>query len=67
MTGPAVYFLLGLSLLLATVLPHVTRRIALSPPMVLVGVGLAIGLLPLADDVSLQPEDNRELITHVAE
>lgn len=67
MTGAAVYLILGLSLLLATVLPHVTRRVALSPPMVLVGVGLAIGLLPLADDVSLQPEDNRELITHVAE
>lgn len=67
MTGAAVYLILGLSLLLATVLPHATRRVALSPPMVLVGVGLAIGLLPLADDVSLQPEDNRELITHVAE
>ena len=35
--------------------------------MVLVAVGLAIGLLPLADDVSLQPQDNRELITHVTE
>jgi Kef-type K+ transport system membrane component KefB len=52
MTGAAVYFLLGLSLLLATVLPHVTRRIALSPPMVLVAVGMAIGLLPLADGTS---------------
>jgi sodium/hydrogen antiporter len=67
MTGAAVYFILGLSLLLATLLPHLTRRVALSPPIVLVGVGLAIGLLPLADEVSLQPEDNRELITHVAE
>lgn len=67
MTGGAVYLILGLSLLLATLLPHLTRRVALSPPMVLVGVGLAIGLLPLSDDVSLQPEDNRELITHVAE
>ena len=67
MTGAAVYLILGLSLLLPTVLPHATRRVALSPPIVLVGVGLAIGLLPLADDLSLQPEDNRELITHVAE
>ncbi|GIM62729.1 cation transporter [Planomonospora venezuelensis] len=67
MTGGAVYLILGLSLLLATLLPHLTRRVALSPPMVLVGVGLAIGLLPLSDDVSLQPEDNRELITHVTE
>ena len=67
MTAAAVYLLLGLSLLLATLLPHVTRRVALSPPMVLVAVGLAIGLLPLADKVSLQPEDNREIITRVAE
>ncbi|TGN63397.1 sodium:proton antiporter [Nocardioides eburneiflavus] len=67
MTGGAVYLILGLSLLLATLLPHVTRRVALSPPIVLVGVGLAIGLLPLSDEVSLQPEDNRELITHVTE
>lgn len=67
MTGAAVYLILGLSLLLATVLPHVTRRVPLSPPIVLIGVGLAIGLLPMADDVSLQPEDNRELITHVTE
>ena len=67
MTAAAVYFLLGLSLLLATVLPHVTRRIALSPPMVLVAVGMAIGLLPLADGTSLDPQDHRVLITHVTE
>jgi sodium/hydrogen antiporter len=67
MTGGAVYFLFGLSLLLAIVLPQVTRRIALSPPMVLVGVGMLIGLLPLADAVSLEPQDHRDLITHVTE
>ncbi|MDZ5661195.1 sodium:proton antiporter [Nocardioides sp. zg-1308] len=67
MTGAVVYLVLGLSLLLATLLPHITRRVALSPPMVLVGVGLAIGLLPMADDVNLRPEDNHALITHVTE
>ena len=67
MTGAAIYVLFGLSLLLATVLPHVTRRIALSPPMVLVAVGMLIGLLPLADGTSLQPRDHRELLTHVTE
>jgi NhaP-type Na+/H+ or K+/H+ antiporter len=67
MTGPAVYLILGLALLLAIVLPQVTRRIALSPPMVLVGMGMLIGLLPLADGTSLEPQDNRELITHVTE
>ncbi|GAA5106235.1 cation:proton antiporter [Alloalcanivorax gelatiniphagus] len=67
MTGPAVYLILGLSLLLATLLPHLTRRVALSPPMVLVGVGLALGMLPMADDVSLRPEDHHDLVTHVTE
>src|SRR6478736_7705024 len=67
MTGAAVYFLFGLSLLLAIVLPQATRRIALSPPMVLVGVGMLLGLLPLAGDVSLEPQDHRDLITHVTE
>ena len=47
MTGPAVYFLFGLSLLLAIVLPQATRRIALSPPMVLVGVGITFVAGPL--------------------
>lgn len=67
MTVGVVYVVLGLSLLLATLLPHLTERIALSPPMVLVGVGMLVGLLPLAGEVSLQPEDNRDLITHVTE
>lgn len=67
MTGAAIYFLLGLSLLLAIVLPHVTKRIAVSPPMVLVAVGMAIGMLPLADGTSLDPQDHRELVTHVTE
>lgn len=67
MTGAAVYLILGLSLLLATVLPYVTQRIALSPPMVLVAVGMGIGLLPLADGISMEPQDHRELITRVTE
>lgn len=67
MTGAAVYLILGLALLLATVLPQVTRRIALSPPMVLVGMGMLIGLLPLADGTSLEPQDHRELLTHLTE
>lgn len=67
MTGAAVYLILGLALLLAIVLPQVTRQAALSPPMVLVGAGMLIGLLPLPDGVSLQPEANRTLILHVTE
>jgi sodium/hydrogen antiporter len=67
MTGAAVYLLLGLALLVAIVLPQATRRIAVSPPMVLVALGMVIGLLPLPEGISLQPEDNASLITHVAE
>ncbi|MCF6378633.1 cation:proton antiporter [Nocardioides KLBMP 9356] len=67
MTGAAVYLLLGLSLLVATVLPLATQRIALSPPMVLVGVGMLFGLLPMADEVSLDPRDHRDLVVHVTE
>jgi NhaP-type Na+/H+ or K+/H+ antiporter len=67
MTGPTVYLLLGLSLLVATVLPHATRRVALSPPMVLVAVGMGFGLLPMVDEVSLDPQDHRDLVTHVTE
>lgn len=67
MTGAAVYLILGLALLLAIVLPQLTRRIALSPPMVLVAVGMLIGLLPLPEGVSLEPEANRTVILHVTE
>ena len=67
MTGGAVYLLLGLSLLLAIVLPQVTHRFPVSPTMVLVGVGMAIGLLPVEDAVSLDPQDHRTLVTHLTE
>lgn len=67
MTGAAIYLILGLALLLAIVLPQVTRRAALSPPMVLVATGMLIGLLPLPDGVSLEPEANRTVILHVTE
>lgn len=67
MTTGVVYLLLGLALLLAIVLPQVTRRIAISPPMVLVAVGMLIGLLPVADTVSLDPQDHRAVVTHVTE
>lgn len=67
MTGGAVYLLLGLSLLLAIVLPQVTHRFPVSPTMVLVGVGMAIGLLPVEDAVSLDPQDHRLLVTHLTE
>lgn len=67
MTAAAVYFLLGVSLLLATVLPQVTRRIAVSPPMALVALGMLFGLLPMVDSADLEPQAHHALITHVTE
>jgi NhaP-type Na+/H+ or K+/H+ antiporter len=63
----AVYVLLGLSLLLAVLLPGTLRRYAVSPPMVLVGVGMLIGILPVTDGLSLDPVANRAVIEHVTE
>jgi NhaP-type Na+/H+ or K+/H+ antiporter len=63
----AVYLVVGLSLLLAIVLPVMLERWAVSAPMVLVGVGLAVGATPLLDGVSLDPADNRALVEHVTE
>lgn len=67
MTAGVVYFLLGLALLLAILLPQITRRIALSPPMVLVAVGMLLGLLPLPDGVGLEPEAQRTVLLHLTE
>ena len=35
--------------------------------MVLVGVGMGFGLLPIDDEISLDPQDHRDLVTHVTE
>ncbi|WP_141014809.1 cation:proton antiporter domain-containing protein [Nocardioides sambongensis] len=61
------YLLVGLSLLLATVLPVLLDRWAISAPMVLVAVGFAVGLTPLPDGVRLDPTANRAVIEHTTE
>jgi len=67
MTDAVVFLVAGLCLLLAVVLPQALRRIAVSAPMVLVGVGLLIGLFPIPGHLALDPEADRELILHVTE
>jgi NhaP-type Na+/H+ or K+/H+ antiporter len=62
-----LYVVVGVSLLLAIVLPVMLERWAVSAPMVLVGVGFAVGLTPLLDGVALHPSDNRALVEHVTE
>ena len=67
MTADLAYLLTGGSLLLAVVLPYALSRAALSPPAVLLGVGALIGLLPISDDLALDPVDQRVVIEHVTE
>ena len=67
MTADLVYLLLGVSLLLAMVLPVVLHNAAVSAPIVLVVVGGLIGLLPIFGDVSLAPTDNLGFVEHLTE
>jgi NhaP-type Na+/H+ or K+/H+ antiporter len=64
----AAYFLLaGLSLLLATVLPGAVRRFAVSPALVLLLAGTAVGLTPLGNQLNLDLVRDRAVIEHVTE
>lgn len=67
MDADFVYLLAGLSLLLAVVLPYALSSAALSAPVVLLGVGLLVGLLPLPSEVVLTPGDDRAVIEHLTE
>ena len=67
MTAHLVYLLGGISLLLAVVLPYALRSAALSAPVVLLGVGALIGLLPGADDTAFSPITHRVFVEHLAE
>ncbi|GAA6525267.1 cation:proton antiporter [Intrasporangium sp. DVR] len=62
-----VYLVAGLALLLAAVLPPVLTRFAVSAPMVLLVLGMAIGLAPLPDGLALDPVDVRPVIQRVTE
>ena len=67
MTPDAIYLVVGLALLLAVMLPGLVRHVAISPPLVLVGVGLLLGLLPMPDGLDLDPEANQSAILHLTE
>lgn len=67
MSADFVYVLAGGSLLLAVVLPYALRTAALSAPIVLLGLGALIGLLPVPEAVQWTPRDDRELIEHLTE
>ncbi|MCY7397097.1 MAG: cation:proton antiporter [Nocardioides sp.] len=65
------YFLIaGVALLLAVVLPTLLHRFAVSPPLVLLLLGVALGLTPIADGLAVDVSDlegDRVLVEHVTE
>ena len=67
MTPDLVYAFVGGALLLAVVLPAALHRQAVSAPMVLLGVGALIGLLPMKDGASLSPVEHRVFVEHLTE
>ena len=67
MAGDLVYLVAGASLLLAIVLPALLERWAVSAPMVLVGLGVVIGLFPVAEGMPVDPVEHREVVERVTE
>jgi len=58
----AVYLVAGLAILLAAVLPSTLNRLAISPPMVLLAAGMAMGLLPVGTDEFFDPIANHTAV-----
>jgi sodium/hydrogen antiporter len=66
-TADLVYLVLGVALLLAVLLPAALHRHAVSAPLVLLGVGMVIGLLPMPDGILTSPLANPSLMEHLTE
>lgn len=67
-SGADVTFLVaGLALILALIVPTLVSRMAVSSPIVLLAAGVAIGLTPLAEGLSVDPRENRAIVEHVTE
>lgn len=67
MTAPTVLLIIGLALLVAVVLPHVIDNLPISAPIILIGVGALVGMMPFSDGVALFPADHPRLTEHLAE
>ncbi|MET0839635.1 MAG: cation:proton antiporter [Marmoricola sp.] len=63
----ALYLVAGLAILLAALLPSILSRFALSPPIVLLAAGMAMGLLPVGSDQLLDPVEHRALVEQVTQ
>ncbi len=69
MDADRYYLLGGTCVLLAVILPSVLRRYAVSPAMVLLLVGVAVGFTPLADGLAVDVGDDDVVLAveHVTE
>ncbi len=69
MDADRIFLLAGVCLLLAVALPTVLRRFAISPAMVLLMVGVALGFTPLTADLTIDLEDptTHAVVEHVTE
>ncbi|GAA5147816.1 sodium:proton antiporter [Nocardioides marinquilinus] len=69
MSAEGHFLLAGVALLLAVVLPTLLRRVAVSPALVLLLVGVVVGLTPLGEGlvVDVAREQDRALVEHVTE
>jgi len=63
----ALYLVAGVAILLAAVLPSVLSQRAISPPMVLLAAGLAIGFLPVGGDQIFDPIEHRAVVEQVTQ
>lgn len=67
MPASTSFLIVGLALLVAVALPNLIDRLPISTPMILVGVGALVGVLPFSDGVALFPKDHPQVTEHLAE
>lgn len=67
MTADAFYLVIGIALLLAMVLPTLLHRLPLSPPIVLVLLGVILGVLPISNGIPALPTQHPEVTEHLTE
>lgn len=67
MTTDIIYVIVGLSLLIAVVLPAILERVALSAPIVLVLLGVGVGFLPIIGGEPISPVIYGSATEHLAE
>ncbi|MGI9156138.1 MAG: cation:proton antiporter [Marmoricola sp.] len=67
MQANSYYLLAGVCLLFAVLLPSALRRFAVSPALVLLVLGAALGFTPLADGLVVDAVRDRAVVEHVTE